>query len=172
MQVCLACIRVKSIHLSHFSPGIVLKTKDGAIVNFLDDCIEIDKQIIRLVGTKASYVYASIKKIGYLNVNDIVDDGILSKKEVTTSFEKLINANLIYRLENNVIEVADLLKNKSCNGKGIGNKKCDWCECNTFIIHEHHYPIEKQYGGKEIVRICPTCHQEFHYIAKSYSINN
>ena len=39
---------------------------------------------------------------------------------------------------------------------------CTWCLRETAVIHNHHYPCEKQYGGKETVPICPECHQIAH----------
>ena len=43
-------------------------------------------------------------------------------------------------------------------------KKCEWCGKETLIIHEHHFPLEKSLGGKETVKICPTCHYEYHLL--------
>lgn len=48
-----------------------------------------------------------------------------------------------------------------------GQKKCQWCKCNTAIAHKHHYPVPKSKGGKETVTICPNCHTEFHYLVNT-----
>jgi hypothetical protein len=39
MKVCLACIRVKYIHLSRFSPGIILKTKVGVNMSLIEEIL-------------------------------------------------------------------------------------------------------------------------------------
>ena len=44
-------------------------------------------------------------------------------------------------------------------------KKCSWCMCETLILHEHHYPIPKKNFGKEIEKICPNCHAEYHRLS-------
>ena len=58
-------------------------------------------------------------------------------------------------------EIVSNLKNKK-NNSDIGDLECEWCRTKTLVLHKHHYPIPKAEGGKEIVNICPNCHQEFH----------
>lgn len=43
-------------------------------------------------------------------------------------------------------------------------KKCEWCGKESYILQEHHYPIQRKDGGKEIVNICPNCHYTYHSI--------
>lgn len=43
-------------------------------------------------------------------------------------------------------------------------KVCEWCKKKTLILHEHHFPIPKFNGGTETVKICPTCHFEYHLL--------
>lgn len=43
-------------------------------------------------------------------------------------------------------------------------KTCEWCNKKTLILHNHHFPIPKGDGGTEIVKICPTCHFEYHLL--------
>lgn len=40
--------------------------------------------------------------------------------------------------------------------------ECEWCKTKTKAIQEHHYPIRRCDGGKDVVLICPNCHYEFH----------
>ncbi len=62
-------------------------------------------------------------------------------------------------------EIVSTLKNKkNNNNSGIGDLECEWCGTKTLVLHEHHYPTPNAEGGKEIVNICPNCHQEFHYL--------
>ncbi|NLI61192.1 MAG: hypothetical protein GX375_07170 [Clostridiales bacterium] len=42
--------------------------------------------------------------------------------------------------------------------------KCEWCKKDTFMIHEHHYPIPKRQGGDKTVKLCPNCHSAYHKI--------
>lgn len=57
------------------------------------------------------------------------------------------------------------VKNIVLKNKNIGYV-CEWCKTKTNAIQEHHYPIPKSKGGKEIVKICPNCHYEYHLIYK------
>jgi len=41
---------------------------------------------------------------------------------------------------------------------------CSWCNKKTWLLVDHHYPVPKCKGGKSIVKICPSCHQMFHFI--------
>lgn len=43
-------------------------------------------------------------------------------------------------------------------------KICDWCNSESALLHEHHYPVSRKNGGKNIVEICPSCHCEFHHL--------
>jgi len=43
-----------------------------------------------------------------------------------------------------------------------GSYTCDWCKCNTHVIHSHHYPIQRKDGGAKIVSICPNCYSAYH----------
>lgn len=41
---------------------------------------------------------------------------------------------------------------------------CDWCGMNSYVLHEHHYPIPRCRGGQDTVHICPNCHYTYHTI--------
>ena len=64
------------------------------------------------------------------------------------------------------------LKSINLKGKGFGENVCEWCGINTYIIHEHHYPIPKKDEGRETVSICPTCHSAFHYFPNLIKITD
>ena len=67
-------------------------------------------------------------------------------------------------------EVVEIIKTRDF--KNCIPKICEWCNKKTLIIHEHHYPIEKNKGGKEVVKICPTCHFEYHLLINgNYELN-
>jgi len=50
---------------------------------------------------------------------------------------------------------------------------CDWCKSETFVLHNHHYPIPQCEGGEQTVSLCPNCHTEYHYLEKLrlYTVN-
>jgi hypothetical protein len=74
---------------------------------------------------------------------------------------------------NEQYDIVILLKNKKLSGLGYGTLVCEWCKVSTTVLHKHHYPISKKFGGDEVVRICPNCHNEFHHpdILKSKTIH-
>ena len=91
------------------------------------------------------------------NLKSLVEKGLLIKEDVIV----------------NSADIVDLLKNKNMRGLGVGSSTCQWCEVNTSILHEHHYPIPKSKGGTETVAICPNCHHEFHSMSDipKYKVN-
>lgn len=96
------------------------------------------------------------------------DPNLLSKTEIKYLKEK----GILVRTEYTTTKIKDLISSKIAQ-RGIGNKKCEWCEGDTVILHEHHYPIPKKYGGLETVSICPNCHYEFHYLMDyKYKLND
>jgi len=60
-------------------------------------------------------------------------------------------------------EIIDLILSKTPQYVRGGNK-CQWCLGTTFILQEHHYPIPQCEGGDEVVKICPSCHCEYHHL--------
>lgn len=51
-------------------------------------------------------------------------------------------------------------------------KSCEWCQGLALRLHKHHYPIPKSEEGTETENICPSCHDEFHFMleGKGYKI--
>lgn len=84
----------------------------------------------------------------------------ISKSTLFTSINTLLEKNLIIKLSNE--EKISMLKSKNLHGKGIGTHKCTWCGLNTFAMHKHHWPIQKEKGGVDVIDLCPTCHMEYH----------
>lgn len=39
---------------------------------------------------------------------------------------------------------------------------CEWCGQQSYMLHEHHYPIPRCNGGTDTVHICPNCHSAYH----------
>lgn len=70
-------------------------------------------------------------------------------------------------------EILKLLKSKCPQTlKNVHEKLinyCEWCQCETLVLNDHHYPLSKKEGGKETVKICASCHYEYHYLEKCYT---
>lgn len=56
-----------------------------------------------------------------------------------------------------------LLEKKGQSVKGSG-KVCGWCKGTTYALELHHYPIPQSEGGQTTVKICGSCHREYHYL--------
>lgn len=52
-----------------------------------------------------------------------------------------------------------------------GNLICEWCGKKVFSLNEHHFPIPKSKKGTDTVKICGTCHSDFHFINTKGIIN-
>jgi len=70
-------------------------------------------------------------------------------------------------LKNKKIDV-EKLKEETIK-KSHKGKKCEWCQKECYILHEHHFPIPFKEGGEEVVKICPNCHYTYHLLeSKKY----
>lgn len=74
----------------------------------------------------------------------------------------LKKAGILVKKQYSQGEVLEMIKNRKFNN--CIPKVCEWCNKKTLVIHEHHFPIEKRMGGTETVKICPTCHAEYHLL--------
>lgn len=61
-------------------------------------------------------------------------------------------------------EVINLLKSKIPQNLSGFDYLCEWCKCTTCILHKHHYPLRKSKGGQTTIKICASCHYEFHHL--------
>ena len=100
----------------------------------------------------------------------IIENAPLDNKD--SIIRKLRNKKLLVQKENEPFEISVKLSNKNFIGMGIGDCVCEWCKVSTITTHSHHFPIERQFGGKETVNICANCHQEYHSLSGklSYSV--
>jgi len=97
----------------------------------------------------------------YLDVKDNgIDDG------VRTLYKK----GFLLKTDPNFTEIAKLLKEKNSREVGIGHLVCEWCQVNTLILERHHFPIARKDGGEETVKICGSCHAEFHHLCRNTSL--
>jgi predicted transcriptional regulator len=95
----------------------------------------------------------------------------LTKNTVYKSIKILLSKDLIREKKPYDQEiVVEYLKSRISErtySKLTENSFCSWCQCDTSILHKHHYPIPKKDKGKLTVDICANCHSEFHYLTES-----
>lgn len=69
-----------------------------------------------------------------------------------------------------LIVVPEKLSSEDARAFAVENShkglKCDWCGMESYVLHEHHYPIPKCRGGKDTVHICPNCHSTYHAVCE------
>lgn len=128
--------------------------------------IRYDKRLI----TGAKLLYGEITTVcddkGYCNISNCDFSKILGKTitSINRYLKQLNKCGYIETTFPKPIEIEYKLKKKNLNSFGIGDKKCSWCQIKTYILTEHHYPVLKKEGGNKTVSICPTCHDEYHYL--------
>lgn len=107
------------------------------------------------------FCYTSTKEFALLfNVSTAI---------ISSWINSLEKYNFITKGIENILQI---IKTKNHKNLGIGDRECEWCKINTYVLHEHHYPIKKKDGGTEIVKICPNCHHEFHYLENVIKVKN
>jgi len=82
--------------------------------------------------------------------------------------QNLLEKGIAYYHEYHQEEIVSILKQKKPQELFIFDelRRCSWCNCSTTSLHEHHYPLSKSKGGKQVIGICPNCHSEFHRLEK------
>ena len=127
--------------------------------------IFIPKELMKIKELKTN---EKIYLAAYLNYNksiikaDNYMDNMISKMSINSIKKHLIKLGYI---ENTNITIKNINDAKELtiqiSHKGL---QCEWCKQECYILHEHHFPIPKSKGGKNIVKICPNCHYTFHKI--------
>jgi hypothetical protein len=160
----------------------------GGIMNEIEkEFLDIKKQI-----KEKGYDYQSI-----LDSGDILIPEIILRNEKLSANEKfylsiyymygkdinkadvemlkVLNINGLKRIKKNLSRLKYIkkvkldyvqAKEKTIEMVGKG-EECEWCKKRSYILHEHHYPILRKDGGKEIVKICPNCHSLYHYLLET-----
>lgn len=90
-------------------------------------------------------------------------------KKLDSVIRELKKKNLIEVMDKNPYVVQMFLESKKLDGFGIGKLKCEWCKIKTITTHNHHFPLQQKDGGKDIVKICPNCHQEYHSLMQKHN---
>lgn len=164
------------------------ETNEVAIKNYLkysiikggkpvEDCLEKEikqvknKELLKYVfknlnGCESlnTTIYALIDK--YSDIYDINDNDDEkdndndndNENDVSCTYRERIGEEELEKISNEY----ENIKNEMLNQKDDNTQVCEWCGINTSVLHKHHYPIPKRYGGKDVVNICSNCHNEFH----------
>ncbi len=69
----------------------------------------------------------------------------------------------LYIPDSKKIDSPEKAKDFTLKHSHLGNK-CEWCGCECYTLHEHHYPISRKAGGTKTVQICPNCHATYHSV--------
>lgn len=111
-----------------------------------------------------------------INSSYISNEIDLSRPSITTKINSLKDLDLIEKKYETPQEIKDMVTTRrQVEDKGSplysNGKQCEWCEVFFPVLDSHHYPKPKSKGGKEIVDICPNCHQLFHYFENIYTLS-
>jgi DNA-binding MarR family transcriptional regulator len=94
--------------------------------------------------------------------------GVKSPRTVRRAIDELVSKGYIKECNDYVdvyaIEVHLRNKNTSSTHVGHGHLVCEWCNCRTFVLDHHHFPVPARLCGTLVVNICRNCHAEFHYL--------
>ena len=122
----------------------------------------LDKNVAIELGVKSAFILSVTEQKGTTDLNKIADvaDGIMSEFTVRRCLEKLKKHGYI---ADNKLDLAPE-KIKQMVLEGEKTETCEWCNQKVYLLQEHHYPVPRRKGGKEIVKICPNCHVSFHNI--------
>lgn len=85
------------------------------------------------------------------------EKSMFEKEKLARVKKKLYKLNFLSKKTKSPEE----LKKETIKNSHKGNK-CEWCEQECYILHQHHFPISNKDGGKKLVNICPNCHYTFH----------
>jgi hypothetical protein len=97
-------------------------------------------------------------------INELPLLRIQAKDTINRRIERLVKIGLIEREKKDDL-ILSIIKSKEPFRISVpGTGRCEWCFSDTISIQEHHYPIQKSKGGDQIVKICPSCHCDYHYL--------
>lgn len=140
---------------------------------FIPRRMMVDKSISNAAKLIYCEMTAHMDKDGEVNLGkrDLAELTKYKSGSISKAIRKLIDRGYIKSPSIEEIDFLKLMNKKSLRGLGKGKYICEWCEINTNVIDEHHYPVPKKDGGKETVNICPNCHYEYHRFEGKYFIN-
>jgi hypothetical protein len=97
--------------------------------------------------------------------------GCAKKIPIRRRLEFLNSKGWLLKSKLSPVEAKNIVCQKQPQNFTFGTIKCEWCSAKTLVLDKHHYPVLKSEGGKEIVKVCPNCHQEFHQLLRVTSYN-
>ena len=128
-----------------------------------DEVLEVDKNLAIRLGLNNAIIYSCSMKERTTNANHLSKIlTFFSKSTIKRSIAHLKAAGFLKEESREPEE----LKSRVINGHHLKDKTCEWCEGRSMVLHEHHYPIPRRLGGKDVVNICPNCHYGYHYLEK------
>ena len=114
------------------------------------------------IGVLPALILGTIKQHGKINLEKM--EGFVSKDTIKRAIRKLGKLGLIPKNILSPEQIAEILQSKRT--EEIGQYVCEWCGSKTLLLHRHHFPVSKLNGGKDIVKICGTCHYEYHHLQR------
>jgi hypothetical protein len=84
------------------------------------------------------------------------------------TLDSLVKKELVQTVSFSESDVVEILRKKTVTGFSLKSiQSCEWCGYKGPTMHRHHYPVKLSDGGGSVVRICPSCHCEFHHLTES-----
>jgi len=145
---------------------------------FSGPCYEIKRSDIHKYGLNESVFLFELKEYlkennGVLVVEDLASCSMFSTKQINNYMTKLINANLVSKIEMTPYEIIEMIviHTPKTSNHIKTNRKCVICKNGSYAIQEHHFPIRKEHGGTETISVCPNCHYTYHAYENIYRVN-
>ena len=124
-----------------------------------DEVIEVDRIMADRLGLNGAVVYSCIMKEQTTNVNHLFNlMPFLSKSTIKRTIAQIKSEGYLQERSCD----PESLRERVINSHHLKNKYCEWCEGQSIVLHEHHYPTPRRLGGQDVVNICPNCHYGYH----------
>lgn len=123
-----------------------------------------DMDIAKNVSLEAMIIFSVVESGMVSSVSEVANVLNIGNSRVSSHLSKLEDAGYVVSWNTNQSiqseaksqeDIKLIMKNKE-------KQICEWCNAETLIIEEHHYPIPQRFGGTEVVAICKNCHVSFH----------
>lgn len=144
-----------------------------AIKETSEDCIMLNVNLLTALGVTKGAIASWILQHSVdgrieINLRQTELNMIFSETTINRVLSWLVDFDYLYPLTSLAPhQILKRLRQKPTQDFWSSNKVCEWCQSTCLRTHHHHYPIQKSKGGTEIVKICPGCHDEFHYLAST-----
>jgi len=128
--------------------------------------IEIEPEIATQYGVRAAVVVGLIlqEPEGIDKSSILRSLPFISRPSLGSVLNRLLDGAVIFAHRANPFIVQQILKSKALSTTGYGRLTCSWCDCQTLVLSNHHFPVPAKEGGMDTVEICSNCHTEYHYL--------